>query len=180
MIRLVREIQPDVIITNRPNDYHPDHRYTSLLIQDSAYMFMVPHVAPDAPPLHYNPVIFYWADSFTYPRQFEPTVAVSVDEAFDLKLSMLNEHESQLFEWLPWVERYPDPVPSAEPARREWLERYYKHRFVPTIADRYRDLLTERYGAERGGAVVEAEAFELCEYGTRADAEMLAELFQEL
>ena len=40
--RLIREWNADVVITNRPNDYHPDHRYTSILVQDSAYMVTVP------------------------------------------------------------------------------------------------------------------------------------------
>ena len=34
--RLIREWNADVVITCRPNDYHPDHRYTSILVQDSA------------------------------------------------------------------------------------------------------------------------------------------------
>ena len=40
--RLIRQWNADIVITNRPNDYHPDHRYTSILVQDSAYMVTVP------------------------------------------------------------------------------------------------------------------------------------------
>ncbi len=180
IIRLVREVKPDVIVTNRPNDYHPDHRYMSLLVQDSAYMFMVPHVVPDSEPLQYNPIIFYWADAFEYPRPFAPAVVIDIDPVIGDKLDMLGKHESQLFEWLPWVERYPDPIPQDQGKRKAWLERYYKHRFVPTIADRYRTFLVERYGEKHGNAVVEAEAFEPCEYGTRPDAGQLAEVFEGL
>src|SRR5688572_18905519 len=45
VIRLIREWQPELILTPRPYDYHPDHRYTSILVQDAAYMVTVPNVA---------------------------------------------------------------------------------------------------------------------------------------
>ena len=53
--RLIREWNADVVITNRPNDYHPDHRYTSILVQDSAYMVAVPFFTAGVPPLRSNP-----------------------------------------------------------------------------------------------------------------------------
>jgi N-acetylglucosamine malate deacetylase 1 len=51
LTRLIRQWNADIVITNRPNDYHPDHRYTSILVQDSAYMVGVPFFVPDVPPL---------------------------------------------------------------------------------------------------------------------------------
>ena len=51
VIRKIREWNADVVIAPRPNDYHPDHRYTGILVQDAAYMVAVPNVAPDTPPL---------------------------------------------------------------------------------------------------------------------------------
>src|SRR5262249_43329928 len=36
--RKIREWQADVVISPRPNDYHPDHRYTAILVQDAAFM----------------------------------------------------------------------------------------------------------------------------------------------
>src|SRR5258708_10015 len=45
--RLIRQWNADIVIANRPNDYHPDHRYTSILVQDSAYMVTVPFFCPD-------------------------------------------------------------------------------------------------------------------------------------
>ena len=38
VIRRIRQWKADVVIAPRPNDYHPDHRYTGVLVQDSAYM----------------------------------------------------------------------------------------------------------------------------------------------
>lgn len=179
IIRLVRELSPDLIVTNRPNDYHPDHRYTSLLIQDSAYMFMVPHVCPEVPALAFNPVILYWVDSFTHPREIRPDIAVDIDDIIDTKLDMLAAHESQVYEWLPWIEHYPKPVPPETDAsgRRAWLREYYDARYRPSTADRFRGRLVERYGADRGGRVVEAEVFELCEYGAQPSHDELEAIF---
>ena len=182
VIRIVREIMPDIIITNRSNDYHPDHRYTALLVQDSAYMFMVPHVVPDTPPLQYNPVIFFWSDAFTYPRPFCPQMVVDIDEVFETKLDMLIAHESQVFEWLPWIGRSEAKVPGSDAPqkRREWLRDFYRDHYDPPVAERFRDLLVSRYGETRGSAVREAEAFELCEYGTRPGAADIERIFEEL
>ena len=48
--RLIREWKADIVMGHRPNDYHPDHRYTGVLVQDAAYMVTVPHFCPDVPP----------------------------------------------------------------------------------------------------------------------------------
>ncbi len=46
IIRLIREWNADVVLAPRPNDYHPDHRYTGVLVQDAAYMVVVPNLVP--------------------------------------------------------------------------------------------------------------------------------------
>jgi len=51
VIREIRKWNADVVIAPRPNDYHPDHRYTGILVQDAAYMVIVPNVAPEIPAL---------------------------------------------------------------------------------------------------------------------------------
>lgn len=177
VIRLVREIRPDLIITNRPNDYHPDHRYTSLLVQDSAYMFMVPHVVPEVQALEYNPIILYWGDTFTYPREIRPDIVVDIDDVLDTKRAMLAAHESQVYEWLPWIDRYPDPPPSDVTVRGPWLKTYLSNRSGPTYAERFRERLCERYGEASGAKVVDAEVYELCEYGARPNLEDLELMF---
>ena len=177
VIRILREIEPDIVITNRPNDYHPDHRYTARLVQDSAYMVMVPNVVPDAPALRYNPAIFHWADDFIFPVAFRPDVIVDIDAELESKLGMLNEHSSQMYEWLPFVKDYQIPVPPDADGRKAWLREYYENLFQSSIAQTYRESLTEWYGAKGSESIQHAEAFELSQYGTRLGRSEIAKVF---
>jgi N-acetylglucosamine malate deacetylase 1 len=65
--RQIREWKADIVMGPRTNDYHPDHRYTGILVQDAAYMVAVPFFCPDTPPLKQNPVFLYYADHFQKP-----------------------------------------------------------------------------------------------------------------
>ena len=111
IIRKIREWGADVVIAPRPNDYHPDHRYTGVLLQDAAYMVGVPNVAPDTPPLKKNPVFLYSQDNFQRPNPFRPDIAVDITSIFEKKMDGLDAHESQVYEWLPWIGGYSKEVP---------------------------------------------------------------------
>jgi len=71
------------VIANRPNDYHPDHRYTSILVQDSAYMVTVPFFCPDVPAPKKNPVFLHASDGFQRPNPFRADVAVDTDDVIE-------------------------------------------------------------------------------------------------
>jgi LmbE family N-acetylglucosaminyl deacetylase len=172
VIRRIRQWKADVVLAPRPNDYHPDHRYTGVLVQDAAYMVVVPNIAPDTPALRKNPVFLYFQDGFQRPNPFRPDVAVAVDDVLDRKVRALDAHTSQMYEWLPWVDGQLESVPADPAARLEWLR---KTRTGRPIAEPVREALRRRYGA-RAEAVQNAEAFELCEYGRRPSLEELARL----
>ena len=121
VIRRIRQWKADVVIAPRPNDYHPDHRYTGVVVQDSAYMVMVPNVCPDTPPLRKNPVFLYSQDGFQRPNPFRPDVVVAIDSVVEQKIRAFDAHVSQVYEWLPWVEGTLDSVPKDEAARLAWL-----------------------------------------------------------
>lgn len=164
LIRQIRQFDPDLVLTHRPNDYHPDHRYTSILVQDSAYLVTVPNICTDTPILTEAPVIAYLSDDFQKPYPFEPDVVVAIDDVIAEKIQMLHQHESQIYEWLASNSGHLDDVPGSDSERREWLKTRWLPRFGE-IADRFRDDLVERYGEKRGQSVEYAEAFEACEYG---------------
>jgi LmbE family N-acetylglucosaminyl deacetylase len=177
IIRQIRKWRADVVIGPRPNDYHPDHRYTGVLMQDAAYMVVVPNVAPDIPALRKNPVFLYYQDNFQRPNPFRPDVAVDIDSVIDLKLAALDSHVSQVYEWLPWVDGKLGDVPNDTVARKVWLRNTWLER---PIAPEVRAALVKWYGPEKGNAAQHAEAFEICEYGTQPDDARLRQIFPML
>jgi LmbE family N-acetylglucosaminyl deacetylase len=177
IIRIIREFKPDLIFTHRPNDYHPDHRYTGILVQDAAYMVMVPNIVAGTPPLEKNPVIMFLSDRFNEPTPFKPDIVVAIDDVIEKKIDMYHSHQSQMYEWLPWIGGYLDQVPEKKEERRGWLA---KNRVIPnaqSMADQYREKLIELYGKEKGSKVRYAEAFQVSEYGSSLTDENRKVLF---
>jgi LmbE family N-acetylglucosaminyl deacetylase len=175
--RLIREWKADIVMSHRPNDYHPDHRYTGVLVQDSAYMVAVPNFCPDVPPLKSNPVFLFYPDSFQKPNPFQPDIAVSIDSVIEKKLDALDLMESQFYEGgaLGSAALMPaDPEKQAE--RRRKVRADHAARWQ-AVAQRFRGKLAEWYGKDPSGMVRHAEAFEVCEYGRRPDHQELARLF---
>ncbi len=175
--RLIREWDADIVITNRPNDYHPDHRYTSILVQDSAYMVGVPFMIPDVPPLKRNPVFLYASDRFQRPYPFHPDVAVGIDDVIDPTLDALLLMESQIQEGGAdgHAGLYPDDAAGrqrrTEECRKNLAERYASE------ADRSREALVKFYGREKARTIKYAQAYEICEYGRQPSQEELRQLF---
>jgi LmbE family N-acetylglucosaminyl deacetylase len=176
IIRKIREWNADVVIAPRPNDYHPDHRYTGVLVQDAAYMVAVPNVAPDTAPLKKNPVFLYSQDFFQRPNAFRPDIAVDITSVYDQKINALSAHESQVYEWLPWIGGYLNEVPKNPADRKKWLAA----RSVVPITPEVRKSLEQWYGKEKASSVKNAEAFEICEYGTQPKEEDIRRLFPML
>ena len=174
VIRAIREWKADVVLAPRPNDYHPDHRYTGVLVQDAAYMVVVPNVVSDTAPLEHNPVFVYYQDGFTKPAPFRPDVVVPIDDVWDRKISALDAHISQFYEWLPWVDHTLDQVPVDPKARREWLSQRISRWAAPSEAAR--KTLVEELG-DAGANIKHAESFELCEYGKKPPISELRAMF---
>jgi LmbE family N-acetylglucosaminyl deacetylase len=176
LIRLIRSFQPDLVLTHRPNDYHPDHRYTSILVQDAAYMVTVPAICPEVPHLDHNPVIAYFSDDFRKPAPFQPDVVVDIGGEVERIVDMCHRHVSQFYEWLPFNGGYLDQVPAGDAERRAWLGERLRKRLRP-LADRCREALIATYGAEAGAKVEYVEAFEASEYGAPLHAAAKERLF---
>lgn len=173
IIRQIRQWRADIVLTHRPNDYHPDHRYTGIAVQDAAYMVTVPHVVVDTPALRANPVFLYFQDQFEKPAPFRPDVVVAIDDVIDAKYHMLDAHVSQFYEWLPWLEGKLKDVPQDVVARRQWLKSQRPFHLTPAM----KKALVSQYGPKTAASVHTAEAFEMCEYGKASTAEELRRLF---
>lgn len=178
IVRVIREWKADVVIAHRPWDYHPDHRYTGVLVQDAAFMVTVPFFCPDIAPLKDNPVFLYSSDAFQKPYPFRADIAVSLDNVFEKKVDGLNELVSQVYEG--GASGSAEFVAKAPPARdavgrRAWLAERWATRQA-NEANRFRSALVKWYG-EAGKSVKFAEAFEICEYGRQPSADEIRKLF---
>ena len=176
IIRKIREWNADVVIAPRPNDYHPDHRYTGVLVQDAAYMVAVPNIAYDVPALRKNPVFLYTRDNFQRPNPFRPDIAVDITSVYKKKISGLDAHVSQFYEWMPWIGHYEKEVPAGKEERFQWLMKRYEE----TIKPEFRTSLVKWYGEEKAKQVKYVEAFEICEYGAQPTEEDIRRLFPML
>ena len=177
LTRLIREWKADLVLSHRPNDYHPDLRYTGVLVQDAAYMVTVPHFCPDVEILKNNPVFMYYPDRFQKPNPFQADVIVDIGPVLEKKLDALSGMESQFYEG--GANGSPELMPS-EPGKQSERKREVRDGFArrnQSLADRHRAKLAEWYGAERAEKVKHAEAFEICEYGRQPNKAELKRLF---
>lgn len=177
--RLIREWEADIVMSHRPNDYHPDHRNTGVLIQDAAYMVTVPFFCPDTPHLEKNPVFLYYEDRFQKPNPFSPDIVVSIDEVIEPKLAVTAALVSQFYEGGAngHAGLVPDPNDAgAVAARKRQVRDDFERRFSAT-ADRFRDALGNWYSDDQASKVQFAEAFEICEYGRRPTEEEIRTMF---
>jgi LmbE family N-acetylglucosaminyl deacetylase len=176
IIKEIREWNADLVFAPRPNDYHPDHRYTGVLVQDAAYMVAVPNIEPETPALKKNPVFIYYEDHFQRPNPFRPDIVVDITSTYDKKIAALDAHESQMYEWLPWIGHYSEEVPQSKEDRIKWL---YKKNARP-VKPEARASLEKWYGKERADKVQYIEEFEICEYGAQPNDDDIKKLFPML
>jgi N-acetylglucosamine malate deacetylase 1 len=177
IVRLIRQWRADIVMCHRPNDYHPDHRYTSILVQDAGYMVTVPFFCPDVPYLKSNPVFLYYQDRFQKPNPFSGDVVVGIDTVIDKKLDAALALASQTLEAGCNGSEHSYP---SDPEKRKKREAEVRQRFdgrFASTANRFRTELVEWYGSERGKQIKYAEAFEICEYGRRPSKQEIKKLF---
>jgi N-acetylglucosamine malate deacetylase 1 len=175
---LIREWQADVVISHRPNDYHPDHRYAGVLVMDAAYMVQVPFFGPEVPPLKRNPVFLFSEDRFQKPNPFTGDIVVGIDDVVEKKLAVVEAMESQFYEG-GCCDVPPGGLPkeaAGQATRKKEVRDAFAARFAAT-ADRFRERLITRYGPQEGGKIRYAEAFEVCEYGRQPDEAEIKRLF---
>jgi LmbE family N-acetylglucosaminyl deacetylase len=177
VIKLICDWKADIVITNRTNDYHPDHRNAGIIVQDAAYMISVPLMIPDGEPLMKAPVFLYMPDRFTKPAPFSPDIVVDITPVVEKKIDMIAAHESQVFEWLPWNGGYADRVPQDAQGRRQFVaDRFLSRGSV----ERFREAALKWYTPEQLSNTRYLEAFEICEYGSNPNKERIKELFPML
>ena len=176
VIREIRSFQPDLVLTHRTNDYHPDHRAVGQVVADASYMVTVPSVATDVPALRCDPVVAFMPDRFTKPTPLQPDVVVDVTACADAIIDMLACHRSQFYEWVTYNRRVENEFPTDETQRKEYLREWYLG-MLTANTERYRAELVRVFGPERGRAIRYAEVFEISEYASPLDAAARKRLF---
>ena len=177
VIQCIREYHPDLVITHRPNDYHPDHRATSTLVIDASYIVTVPNMLPQADFLRRPPKVCFMYDRFKKPAPFKADVIVPIDEVVGRKAQMLDCHTSQMYEWMPFNQGILDQVPVDDPGRRSWLIDTLLADWFKNMRDELQIPLAEMYGTERASTIRYVEAFEFCEYQAGLRGEDIRRLF---
>src|SRR5687767_13204938 len=158
--RLIRDWQADIVMGHRPYDYHPDHRYTGVLLNDTAVVVVAPFFVPDTAPTPRNPVFMYYSDGFQDPKPFEATMAVGIDEVADKKWKCVSAMPSQFGDRDSWQGRTTPNIPTGDREREAFLLEGVKRRGI-SVANQYRERLIALYGKERGDKIQYAEAFQL-------------------
>jgi LmbE family N-acetylglucosaminyl deacetylase len=174
--RLIRDWQADIVLGHRRYDYHPDHRYTGVILDDTAVVVVAPFFTPDTPATPRNPVYMYYSDAFLKPYPFDPTLVVPIDDTADKKWQCISAMPSQFGDKDSWQGRTLPGVPQDDAGRQAYLLDQIKQRSA-AVADKYRERLIALYGKERGSKVHYAEAFELSQYGRQASVDELKEMF---
>jgi LmbE family N-acetylglucosaminyl deacetylase len=174
--RLIRDWQADIVMGHRPYDYHPDHRYTGVLLNDSAVVVVAPFFVPDTAPTRRNPIYMYYSDGFQDPKPFDPTIVVGIDDTADKKFKCVSAMPSQFGDKDSWQGRTLPNVPAGDREREAYLLELVRKRNL-AVADQYRERLIALYGKERGQAIKYAEAFQLSQYGRQASVDELKKMF---
>ncbi|MFN0053977.1 MAG: PIG-L deacetylase family protein [Planctomycetales bacterium] len=176
LIREIRSFRPDLVLTHRPCDYHPDHRAVGQGVQDASYLVTVPPICPDVPHLRRDPIVAYLPDLFTRPTPLRGDIVIDVENQMATIVRMLAAHASQFFEWIPYNERRSDAVPAEPPARLAWLHGWYSEK-IARFAERFRVELATTYGAQRAPQIMHCEVFEISEYAAPLDDQARRRLF---
>ena len=174
--RLIREWQADIVMGHRPYDYHPDHRYTGVLMNDAAVLVAAAFFVPDTKETPRNPLFMYFSDGFQDPIAFKPTIVVSIDDVAEKKWACVSAMPSQFADKDSWGGRTRPNVPAGDTERAAFLLDAIKQRSA-ALADQYREQLVAVYGEERGRKVRYAEAFQVNQYGRQPSMEELRQMF---
>ncbi|MFN3191847.1 MAG: PIG-L deacetylase family protein [Aureliella sp.] len=175
IIREIRRFEPDLVLTHRTNDYHPDHRAVGIAVQDASYMVTVPNVCPDEKPLRGDPIVASMCDMFTRPNRMRADVVVDVREEYRDLVAMAACHESQFFDWLAYHDGVLDEVPEESSQRLDWLAGW-----LGKFHDQRREFFSSEmrdHGMDPADTESKIEVYEVSEYAASLSDAQRSRLF---
>ena len=97
IIDVIRQANPDLIITHSSDDYHSDHINVSRLVFEALYLTTVKLLKTSYPPLDKLPFLYYMDTEMGI--NFNPTEYVDITDTIETKIEMMLKNKSQI-EWL--------------------------------------------------------------------------------
>lgn len=101
--KLIREVNPKVVLTHSPEDYHLDHEMTSLLVRAATFAAAVPLFDQGSSrPTEHIPALYYCdpiEGKDVFGRPIVPRIYIDISSTIDTKTAMLEAHASQRL-WL--------------------------------------------------------------------------------
>lgn len=99
IIHFIRKYQPEIVITNAPEDRHPDHGRGFQLVSDACFLAGLRKIETldDAgnPQEAWRPKRVF---SLIQDRQLEPTFIVDISEEFEVKMASIKAYTSQFYQ----------------------------------------------------------------------------------
>jgi LmbE family N-acetylglucosaminyl deacetylase len=96
---LIRAVQPDLVITGAPADYHPDHEATSVLVRDACFAAPIANYKTGPSPVLAQIPHLYFMDPIEGRdrggHKVPPDFGVDISDQFATKRAMLQAHASQ-------------------------------------------------------------------------------------
>ena len=94
IIDVIRQANPDLLVTQYPGDYHSDHVNVSKLVFEASYLANLKLWKTEYPPTDRLPYLYYM-DTLAG-INFKPTEYVDISETIDIKIEMMLKMKSQL------------------------------------------------------------------------------------
>jgi len=106
LTRIIREYQPEVVITHDPwmrYQLHPDHRASGTLALDAVIsardrLYFPEQIEQGLKPCRVRRVLLFASD--------QPDYWVDIEKTFAQKIKALGRHKSQVSQWPNWEERF--------------------------------------------------------------------------
>lgn len=108
LVRMIKKLQPSVIIAPAPRGKHPDHGASARLVRDASFVAGLAKIDPATPPFRPRKIIH----AITYREDHvKPTFVVDISDVFEEKLAAVKCYASQFDDAIHGGEVFPNGEP---------------------------------------------------------------------
>lgn len=90
IVKIIRDLQPEIIFSMNPFDYHSDHREAAHLVEEASF-WAATGVKPELGEPHRTPIVLYGEGMLP----ITPQVLVDITDHIDQKMQLFSIYESQ-------------------------------------------------------------------------------------